>query len=99
MADGFTLDDRVRVGCAPGVVFTRAGDEAVLIDEGRGEVHIVNETAARIWELCATEPTFGELVEAMSGEYAVDEAELRPDLESFLARFEELGLIVGSPPS
>ncbi|HUK43982.1 MAG TPA: HPr-rel-A system PqqD family peptide chaperone [Gaiellaceae bacterium] len=86
-----------RVVRADDVLLTRAGDQGVLVDEASGNVHVVNDTAARIWELCEHGPTVEELLTAMTGEYEVDAAELRPDLEGVLRTFSDLELVTISP--
>ena len=78
---------------------TRTGDEAVLVDARNGTVHVVNGTAARIWELCALEPTFGGVLTAMSSEYQLPDDRLRDDVAGMLETFCELQLIACSPPS
>jgi Coenzyme PQQ synthesis protein D (PqqD) len=90
-----TMDSRVVR--ADDVLLTRAGDQGVLVDETSGNVHVVNDTAARIWELCEGSPTVEDLLEAMTGEYAVSDEELRADLEVVLRTFSDLELVTISP--
>jgi PqqD family protein of HPr-rel-A system len=87
------IDGKSRVTRANDVLLTRAGDQGVLVDEARGAVHVVNETAARIWELCAMGPTLEELIQAMSEEYDIAATELAPDLEDVLETFTQLELV------
>lgn len=88
-----------KITCSRDVQLTRTGDEAVLVDAANGSVHVVNSTAARIWELCRDEPTVGGLLAEMSREYQLPDDSLRPDVESMLATFCELRLITCSQPS
>jgi PqqD family protein of HPr-rel-A system len=87
------IDAKSRVTRADDVLLTRAGDQGVLVDEARGAVHVVNETAARIWELCGKGPTLEELIQAMTDEYDVAATELRPDIEDVLESFTQLELV------
>jgi hypothetical protein len=94
-----TISEHSRVIPAPNVLLTRAGDEGVLVDEGRGSVHVVNATAARVWELCDGGTTFEGLIDAMTIEYRVSASEIRPDLESVLETFCDLQLVSVSSPA
>jgi PqqD family protein of HPr-rel-A system len=87
------LTDTSRVVRRADVSLTRTGDEAVLVDEARGSVHVVNHTAARLWELCDGSPTVGELVGSMADDYEVDAKVVQPDVERMLGTFRELGLL------
>jgi Coenzyme PQQ synthesis protein D (PqqD) len=82
-----------------GVSMTRTGDEAVLVNETSGQVHVVNGTAARIWELCEGDPTVGDLLGAMTREYQVGDDDLRSDVESLLRTFSGLQLLAVTSPS
>jgi hypothetical protein len=92
-----TLTGASRITRNHDVQLTRTGDQAVLVDSTNGNVHVVNGTAARIWELCAVEPTFGGLLAAMSQEYRLPDDQLKDDVASMLETFCELQLIACSP--
>lgn len=87
------IDGNARVTRAADVLLTRAGDQGVLVDEARGAVHVVNETAARIWELCGERPTLEELIQTMIEEYDIAATEVRPDVEDVLETFTRLELV------
>ena len=91
------IDNGSRITRSSHVLLTRAGDEGVLVNETGGSVHVVNATAARVWELCGDGATFNSVLHAMSAEYDIDEAELRGDLEAVLSEFRELSLVSVSP--
>ena len=93
------IDNGSHITRSSHVLLTRAGDEGVLVDETGGSVHVVNATAARVWELCGEGATFNSVLHAMSAEYDIDEAELRGDLEAVLSEFRELSLVSVSPGS
>jgi PqqD family protein of HPr-rel-A system len=94
-----TIVNGSRITPSHDVQLTRTGDEAVLVDAKNGKVHVVNRTAARVWEHCGEEPTVERLLEAMSREYEVTSDQLRPDIESLLETFRDLQLIVLTPSS
>lgn len=77
------------------VTLTRTGEEGVLVDSSTGQVHVVNATAARAWELCGSAPdvTVASLRRTMAAEYEVPESELEDDLHSLLVTFRTLEVI------
>ncbi len=79
------------------VILTRTGDEALLVDELNGSVHVVNRSAARLWELCDGDPTIDQLVASMAGAYRVDDGAIRGDVETMVGTFRDLGLLELSP--
>lgn len=93
-----TRGEQARFVRAAHVVLSRTGDEAVLIDEKRGSAHVVNHTAAQLWELCDGEPTAPELTEALADAYGFEQdpgarSSVRQDVERILTTFHELGLV------
>jgi hypothetical protein len=63
-----------RVGDLP---FQTLDDETIVVDPARREVHLLNETATRIWELCASPRTVDDLVAGLSAEYDVSGEDAR----------------------
>jgi PqqD family protein of HPr-rel-A system len=74
--------------------FQRMDEETIVVDPRSREVHLLNETAARIWDLLETPASLDELCEALSDEYegATPEA-LRAEVEGFLADLGGKGLL------
>jgi PqqD family protein of HPr-rel-A system len=74
--------------------FQRMDEETIVVDPRSREVHLFNETAARIWELLETASSTDELVAALAEEYegAPDE-ELRREVETFLSDLGSKGLL------
>jgi PqqD family protein of HPr-rel-A system len=74
--------------------FQRLDEEAIVVDPRTREVHLLNETGARIWELLEEDATVDELVEALADEYegAAPEA-LRSEVQGFLADLGGKGLV------
>ncbi|HEY4347543.1 MAG TPA: HPr-rel-A system PqqD family peptide chaperone [Gaiellaceae bacterium] len=75
------------------VTLTRTGGEALLVDERGGSVHVVNGTAARLWELCERSPTIEELAESLATSYELMETDVRRDVEKMVETLEGLGLL------
>ena len=57
--------------------FQQLDEETIVVDPRSREVHLLNETAARIWELLAAPRSLDELVATLGDEYDADEDELR----------------------
>jgi PqqD family protein of HPr-rel-A system len=95
------VDADLRIIPGQHVSLTWTGDEAVLVDASTGQVHVVNATAARAWELCRSgqATTVGSLRTAIAAEYEVPESEVEADLLSLLETFRTLDLIELTPSS
>ena len=75
------------------VALERVGDEAILHDRAGGRVHVVNGSAARLWELCDGR-SLDEIVAAFAASHGAAEDAVRPDVESAIAAFRSLGVLV-----
>ena len=74
--------------------FQKLDEETIVLDPRRREVHLLNETAARIWELLASPQTLDDLTTALGDEYDVDAAELRDEVASCVEGLTTKGLLV-----
>jgi len=72
----------------PGLPFQRLDDDTIVVDPRRREVHLLNETAARVWELLAEPHTIDQLVAVLAGEYDAPEDEVRAATSDLI---DELG--------
>ena len=75
----------------PDVTLQRVGREAILHDAGAGKAHVINASAARVWELCDGR-SMDELVRAFAEPYGRSPDEVRPDVERVIEGFRQLGL-------
>jgi PqqD family protein of HPr-rel-A system len=80
----------------PGLPFQKLDEETIVVDPRSREVHLLNETAARIWELLASPRSLDELVATLGEEYDAPAGELRPEIEELLSGFQDKGLVAGS---
>lgn len=78
---------------SPAVTLQRVGNEAILHDRRNGRAHVINESAARIWELCDGHATLDQIVAAFATAYAMPPATVQPDVEYILARFRALSVL------
>jgi len=74
------------------VTLQRVGREAILHDARSGQAHVINASAARVWELCDGRP-MDELLSAFAEPYDMTPDAVRADVERVLANFRELGLL------
>ena len=82
----------------PGLPFQRMDEDAIVINPQTREVHLLNGTAARIWELLETPLSINDLVSALGNEFDAEPAALRREVETFVADLGDKGLLV-SPPA
>lgn len=70
----------------------QVGREAILHDRRLGRAHVINASAARIWELCD-----GRDLDAVISEFASaynrSPEEVRPDVERVVASFRSMDLL------
>ena len=75
------------------VSLQRVGQEAILHDRGNCRAHVINESAAQIWELCDGQRTVDEIVSAFAAAYELPTADVRADVQYILAKFHELRML------
>jgi PqqD family protein of HPr-rel-A system len=76
-----------------GLPFQRLDEEMIVVDPRRREVHLLNETAARIWELLAAPSSLDELASSLGAEYDADGDELRTAILDCLTGLSDKGLV------
>jgi coenzyme PQQ synthesis protein D (PqqD) len=64
----------------PELPFQKLEEETIVVDPKRREVHLLNETAARVWELLEAPRSVDELVAALAEEYDAPGDELREEI-------------------
>jgi PqqD family protein of HPr-rel-A system len=75
--------------------FQRMDEETIVVDPRTREVHLLNETAARIWELLEEASSVDDIVEVLAEEYeGAAPEELRREVEAFLVDLGSKGLLV-----
>ena len=75
------------------VSLQRVGQEAILHDRRNGRAHVINESAAQIWELCDGQNTLEQIVSAFAAAYALPAADVQADVQYILAQFHELRVL------
>jgi hypothetical protein len=74
--------------------FQTLDEETLVIDPSRREVHLLNETASRVWQLCASPRTLDDLVATLGEEYDAHPDDLRRGILELLTGLEEKRLLV-----
>jgi PqqD family protein of HPr-rel-A system len=73
--------------------FQRMEEETIVVDPKAREVHLFNETGARIWELLETASSVDEIVATLAEEYeAASPDDLRREVQAFLDDLGSKGL-------
>jgi PqqD family protein of HPr-rel-A system len=77
----------------PGLPYQKLDEETIVVDPRSREVHLLNETAARIWELLESPHSVDELAAALGQEYDAPAGELRAGVEEVVGGFRDKGLL------
>ncbi len=75
------------------VTLQRVGGEAILYDRRNGRAHVINSSAARIWDLCDGQATVEEITGAFAAAYGMPIAEVSADVAAILTTFRELHVL------
>ena len=81
---------------APDVVLQVIDGDALIVKLSDETVFSLNATGARIAELIRAGGSIEQLVETLTREYAVDQAEVEREVESLVTALQSRGLVVGS---
>jgi hypothetical protein len=77
----------------PEVSLQRVGQEAILHDRRNGRAHVINEPAARIWELCDGKATLEQITDAFAASYSMPASAVRDDVMYIVDKFRELHIL------
>ena len=83
----------VRLKRAGALPFQKLNEEVLVVDPKSREVHLLNPTATRIWELLERDHTAAELVTALASEYDADPVQVGRDVEALLVELGTKGLV------
>ncbi len=77
----------------PEVWLRQAGDENAVYNPSNGSVHLLNETALAIWDLCDGQTSPDEMVTAVCELTGMHPDIVTEDVQRILGEFEEAGLL------
>lgn len=83
----------VKLRRANALPFQKLNEEVLVVNPKTREVHLLNPTATRIWELLENENTAAELIASLTAEYDADRAQVGEDVDALLAELAAKGLI------
>lgn len=69
------------------------GEEMVILDLDSEQYFALDQVGLRFWQLLDEEPSLEALVDRLGQEYAVERERLAADMERFVARLLEQGLV------
>lgn len=87
------VDEAATPAQRAGITLERVGADAILLDHGAGRAHVVNGSAARLWELLGAARDRESLIVAFAAACALPADAVRADVEQTLDRFAALGLL------
>lgn len=88
------INSETRVRQADSITTQDLGDEVMLYDAGRENVHILNPTAQKIWKLCDGRHTVGEMADIISREFSdVALGEITDDIAGILTELHSKHLV------
>ena len=85
--------NRDKLVWARDIIWRRIDNEIVIIKDDGLSTHVLNSTAASIWEMCGGGCEAGEIVSGLCERYDVAVDDARADVEDALARLVETGLL------
>ncbi len=77
------------------LIWRRIGDEIVIITSDGMATHILNKTAARIWELCDGAHGAPEIADRLCQLFDVPSDQAKMDVNEVIGQLLNLGLIKG----
>lgn len=77
-----------------GVWLRQAGSENAVYDPASGAVHLLNESALAIWDLCDGETQPAEMIAAICAVSGLHPDVVTEDVTRVLDEFEKAGIIV-----
>ena len=92
-----TVRGRERPARREGVWVRRAGDENALVDSTSSTVHLLNDTALAIWELCDGKTDPEEMIAAIVELSGLENDAVSQDVERILSQFGDAGLVTWGP--
>jgi len=82
-----------RIARAEGVIWREIEDEIVVLKEDGLSVHVLNKTAARIWEMCSGDFGLDEIAANLCERYDVSSEKASADVRNVTAKMVEIGLL------
>jgi hypothetical protein len=75
------------------VIWRKIGDEIVIITDDGLSIHVLNKTAALIWEMCGGSCSPDTIASSLCERFEVTFEEAIGDVKDIMVKFGELGLL------
>ena len=82
-----------RIARAEDIIWREIDDDIVVIKDDGQKMHVLNKTAARIWEMCGGELGPDEIAANLCERYDVSFERASMDVRNVLARMMEIGIL------
>jgi hypothetical protein len=80
----------------PGLPHQRLEEDTIVVDPRRREVHLLNETATRVWELLASPQSIDQLVSVLADEYDIPSDEVHTAIVETVRDLESKGVLLSA---
>ena len=75
------------------IISRKIGDEIIIIKDDGLSIHVLNETAAFIWEMCHGDNDVSDIATSICEQFNVSFEEASADVEDVVAKLENLGIL------
>ncbi len=82
-----------RIARAEDIIWRKIGDEIVVIREDGLSVHVLNKTAAHIWEMCDGDCGPVEMATSLCERFDVTFEEARADVRDITEKLAQIGIL------
>ena len=80
----------------PDLPYQRLVEDTIVVDPQRREVHLLSETATRVWELLTSPRSIDEIVSVLVGEYEAPPEVVRPSIERLVQHLVSKGILLSA---
>jgi pyrroloquinoline quinone biosynthesis protein D len=96
---GLAPNSRTRPRRRADIVLQDVGGEAILIDPKTDEAHVLNGSAARLWQLCDGERSIDEIAAEFGALYELSAADVIDDVREVVDDLVKLNLVESPAPA
>ncbi|MFC1893828.1 PqqD family protein [Chloroflexota bacterium] len=82
-----------RIARVEDIIWRQIGDEIVVIKDDGLSLHVLNTTAAHIWEMCNGDCGPDEIASSLCERFDVSLGEANVDVKDIIEKLEQLGLL------
>ena len=83
----------MRVVKTEDIIWRRIGDEIVVIKDDGLSTHVLNKTAAHIWEMCDADCGLDEIVASLCERFDVNQEVASADIKEVVEKLAQIGIL------